>query len=785
MRPTILLPLAMLSLWAGAAIGDSEAAWQAWSAHWISVPGAPAHDYGVYHFRRSFDLPSKPSSFKVHVTADQRYQLFVNGERVGLGPARGDLFHWRFETYDLAPWLKAGRNVIAAVVWNLGPEAPVAQHTNQTGFLLGAATPAEQIVETGKSWKCFRDQAYAPEPVTAEMLQNEYYAAGPGERVNAARYPWGWEKPDFDDSSWVAAADVEHAAGRFASDSNTYWMLVPRSIPMPEMKLERLERVRGASVMAPQGFPAVAGRVVVPANTKATILLDNGHLTTAYPELIVSGGAGAKVTVGYAEGLYIPGTHRKDNRNDVEGRKFYGYRDVFLTDGGARRLFRPLWWRTYRYMQITVETKAAQLTLDDIHGVYTGYPFERKARLEGVPQELQKILDTGWRTARLCAHETYMDCPYYEQLQYVGDTRIQAMVSIYMSGDGRLVRNAIELINSSRTAEGATFSRAPSRLQQYIPPFSLWWIGMVHDYWMYQDDPLFVREMLPGVRSVLSFFAAHQKANASLGCVPWWNFVDWAHEWKDGVPPIEPDGSSAPIDLQLLLAYDWASKMEVSLGSRGLAEEYAASAAELRAAIRNMYWDPGRRYYADTPRKQEFSQHTQALAILAGLVNGNEARDLITRTIADKSLTECTIYFRYYLYSALRAAGEGDRYLDLLDEWRAQLARGMTTWAESPEPSRSDCHAWGASPNIELFRTVLGVDAAAPGFRRVVIRPHLGKLETISGTMPHPKGEIAVRLAQKEGKVDARVTLPEGIEGEFVWKGHRAPLSPGANHVTF
>jgi hypothetical protein len=563
-------------------------------------------------------------------------------------------------------------------------------------------------------------------------------------------------------------------------------MLVPRSIPAPEMKPERLARVRqstGATV--PAGFPAQVARVVVPANVKATVLLDNDRLTTAYPELLVSGGAGASITVGYAEGLYVPGTERKENRNEIQGKEFVGYQDVFLPDGGANRLFRPLWWRTYRYMKLTIATKSAPLTIEDLRGVYTGYPFVRKARFDGGPADLQKILDVGFHTERLCAHETFMDCPYYEQLQYVGDARIQALASLYMTGDARLVRNAIEQIDSSRTAEGATYSRAPSNLEQYIPPFSLWWIGMVHDYWMYQDDPIFVRQMLPGVRAVLSFFGSHQKANASLGRVPWWNFVDWAKKWNEGIPPSEADGSSAPLDLQLLLAYQWAAKLEAALGSKALAEQYDASAAELRAAIQNIYWDPSRRFYADTHRKAQFSQHTQSLAIVAGLVRGKDARDLIDRTIADRSLTQCTIYFRYYLHAALAAAGEGDRYLDMLDEWRGQLSRGLTTWAESFEPSRSDCHAWGASPNIELFRTVLGIDSAAPGFRRVVIRPALGKLTQVSGAMPHPKGEIAVSYALRDGKLEAGITLPEGVEGEFVWKGERRPLKPGASKLVF
>jgi hypothetical protein len=123
-------------------------------------------------------------------------------------------------------------------------------------------------------------------------------------------------------------------------------------------------------------------------------------------------------------------------------------------------------------------------------------PFERRARLEADDPGLARIQEVGWRTARLCAHETYMDCPYYEQLQYVGDTRIQALVSLYNSGDARLMRNAIDQIDDSRISSGATMSRYPTRLPQFIPSFSLWWIGMLHDYWWYVDDPAFVRRML-------------------------------------------------------------------------------------------------------------------------------------------------------------------------------------------------------------------------------------------------------------------------------------------------
>jgi len=773
-----------------------------WTARWIFVPDAPPAGYGVYHFRRRFRLDAVPAAFVTHVSADNRYQLYANGARVASGPARGDLFHWRYETVDLAPFLRAGENVLAAVVWNFGDETPEAQVTNRTGFLLQADGAAEKNVDTGAGWKCLRNEAYEMLPLDREEIRHQYYVAGPGDKVAAARYPWGWETPDFDDAGWKAPVVGPPGSSRDAFDAPSRWMLVPRSIPAMDEHPERLDRVRRASgVTVPAAFPRSPAPLTVPPRTSARLLLDQGYLTTAYPELVVSGGKDAAVGMRYAENLWVPRTGDKGNRDEIEGKEMRGLRDLFIADGGARRLFRPLWWRTYRYLELNVDTADEPLTVEDLRGVFTAYPFTRKARFDAADPELDRILDVGWRTARLCAHETYMDCPYYEQLQYVGDTRIQALVSYYASGDDRLARNAIEQIDDSRTSEGLTMSRFPTRLQQYIPPFSLWWIGMVHDYWRYRDDPEFVRGRLPGVRTVLSFFAERQRASGSLGAMPWWNFLDWVDAWPSGSPPgwnfvrdwaspssgridpQDPSGASAAMDLQLLIAYDAAADLEDDLGSKTLAAEYRQAAGRLRAEVPRLYWDASRQMYADTPAKKSFSQHANVLAILAGIVEGEPARVLMGRVLTEADLVPCSIYFRHYLHSALNLTGEGDRLLDQLGPWRRMLALGLTTWAEKEDPSRSECHAWGASPNFELLRTVLGVDSAAPGFRRVRIRPFLGRLARVSGSVPHPKGEVAVSLQREGEALEADVRLPEGVDGEILWRGARSAVGPGQSKV--
>ncbi|MBN2288294.1 MAG: alpha-L-rhamnosidase N-terminal domain-containing protein, partial [Candidatus Glassbacteria bacterium] len=454
-----------------------------WEASWICLPDRDRTSYGVFHFRREFELAGKPAGFTVHVSADNRYKLYVNGQWVGDGPARGDLDHWRFETYDLAPYLAAGKNLLAAVVWNFGEEVPWAQISHSTAFLLQGDTEAESVANTGEKWKVSESGAYSPLPISREQIPS-FCVVGPGDRVDGSRYPWGWEKPGFDDKAWSSAAPVPRvrATPREMRDADSHWNLVPRMIPLMEKTPQgpfTVRRCAGLS-LAPEK-PWDGGPLTVPPDSRVSILLDRTHLTTAYPELRAGGGKGAKISLTYAEALFDQ-QHRKGHRDKVEGMEVLGYHDEFLPDGGPDRLFTTLWFRTFRYIRLEVETADQPLTLYPLQSRYVGYPFRAEASFSSDDPSLERIWEVGWRTARLCAGETYFDCPYYEQLNYAGDTRIQALISLYVSGDDRLMRKAIALFDDSRIPDGLTQSRYPSCIHQIIPPYSLFWIVMLHDY---------------------------------------------------------------------------------------------------------------------------------------------------------------------------------------------------------------------------------------------------------------------------------------------------------------
>ena len=756
---------------------------ESWRAKWITHPDGPQREFGVFHFRKPFRLEKIPANFVIHASGDNRYELYVNGERVLAGPQRGDLFHWRYETLDIAPHLKAGKNVLAAVVWNYAEQAPMAQLTHETGFLLQGDGAAEQIANTNGSWRCYRNAALTMLPWDPRKVDG-YFVVGPGESWDGAKYPWGWEAPDFDDSAWKPAEVLDPGAPRGGRDSHSRWMLVPRNIPLMEEKPERLAKiVRSSGVQVKPDFIAGRAPVTVPANTHAVILLDRGQLTCAYPELVVSGGRGAEITLAHSESLYKG--REKGNRNETEGKEMHGYEDIYRPDCGAHRLFRPLWWRTFRYLQIDVKTGTEPLILEDIRALFTAYPFVQRARFESDDATLNQIWQVGWRTLRLSAHETYTDSPYYEQLQYIGDTRMTALISLYTSGDDRLVRNAIQLFDDSRTPDGLTQSRYPSFLPQYIPPYSLLWVGMLHDFWWYHGDPEFVRSYLLGSRGVLNWFESRLLPSGLLGPLEWWNFVDWVPAWNDGVPPLEADGQSSILSLQFAAALREAADLESALGIPERAEHYRAVRARIIEGVRIKCWDRARGLVADTPAKKDFSQHANVLAVLEDVVPPPDQPAVMKTVLADSSLSQATFYFRFYLHRAMKKAGLADDYVKQLDPWRQMLALGLTTWAENPEPTRSDCHAWSAHPNFDLLATVAGIEPAAAGFSEVTIEPHLGPLQKLTASLPHPLGDITVSYERKGEGLIADVTLPEKLSGSFVWNGKKVALHGGKQHLEF
>jgi len=777
-----------------------------WPARWIAHPEAAALP-SVVAYRRQFTV-SAAVTLRVYVSADERYALYLDGARIGRGPERGDRYHWFFETHALS--LTPGEHCLVAVVWALGEQAPLAQFGVVPGFILACDVPQWlPTLATGvASWETVRLDGLT------FFKNNLGFGVGANVEIDGARFPWGVERGEG--AGWgapcVSAEGISAGGYDQHGTLSAAHHLLSATLPAMRESPWRKGRVRHvASFTAADALLTVPIRraddlseehdaweallhgvdaVVIPPHTQRRVLIDLDDYVCAYTHLVVAGGAGAVVRVNWAESLYADALAawwdifhaQKGNRDAVEDKYYCGEGDVFRPDGGAGRVFENLWWKAGRYVEVLVETAGEPLVIQALDFLETRYPLEPEAEFHADDPRFAQTWPVMVRALQMCSHETYMDCPYYEQLMYVGDTRLEALVTYCLTRDDRLPRKAITLFDVSRFPHGLTQARYPCRSTQLIPPFSLWWCGMVYDYALWRDDADFVRARMPGVRAVLDAFLGYRNADGLIAAPPGWNYVDWTTDpaWHRGVPPDGEGGVNGILNWQFVLALTYAAALEDWLGEPEGAARYRRLVADTARATTAAFWNEARGLFADDRAGEHFSEHAQCLALLSGLVDADRQPRVTAGLLAAEDLTRATIYFRHYLFEAHRQVGRVDQLLGRLPAWFALPALGFKTTREKPEPSRSDCHAWGAHPIYHCYASILGIRPAAPGFRAVTVQPALGPLTAVRATLPHPQGEIAVDFTQPEpGILHGVITLPDGVSGQLLLGDAVYPLHGG------
>jgi hypothetical protein len=781
-----------------------------WPAKWIGPATFDLKSSFAFACRLRFSLATTLDA-RIHVSADQRYELFLDGQRLGRGPERGDLRNWFYESYDLH--LEAGEHTLAARCYWLSPDdmAPEAQLTVRPGFLLYAEGDASPLLSTGAAnWHVKVLDGYR---FAYPHRMGTYVATGARLIAMHERIDWRPDAPTDGSTGWSDAAVVGQAALLAQQwQSEPYWLLRPALLPAmldtvapaPTIRYvaacESVQtwkevvqdgRCLQAEIPAWQAMAAGGQGVTVPPHTRRRILLDLNDYRCFYPELEVSGGKGSCLTLTSAESLFIPRpdapdprfAKRKGNRSEIDGRVFFGIGDTHYPSGGEC-LCDAHWWLAGRYVEVCVGTADEPLEVKSLRLRETHYPYQFESRFHASDARLAELIPLALRTLEMCSHETSMDCPFYEQLNYVGDTRLQALVAMASSRDDRLVRKCIELFDVSRTTDGFTSSRYPTRTLQTIPTFSLWWVMKVHDYAMWRNDLPFVRERMAGVRAVMERWRKQVRQDGLVESPRGWNFCDWVPNWPKGMAPGAASGQSAILHWQLCLASSAAAALERLVGEPLLAQRHEELAWQLAQTAQDSYWDAEQGLFADDASHQHFSEHAQCLAVLTGMIPESQAQLVMQGIMRRDDLARTTIYFTHYLFEACRRTGQVAYLLERLRLWFDHRAQGFCTTMESPEPSRSDCHAWGAHPVFHYYATILGIRPAAPGFERVQIRPQLGELTAASGIMVHPRGDISVTVRRSGGRTECEVTLPPGLRGELVLGNRRTQLRPGRQLIT-
>lgn len=758
-------------------------------AAWVSHPQVRPDETVFLKYRAKFQsIAGKP--LRLHVSADERFALSLDGRLIARGPDRGTVERWTYSSYELS--LDPGEHVLEAVVWKLGGLAPLAQLSYRNGFVCKAEGDYDRLLTTGGTgslWRVGRltglEGYRMPETGFGVGCQFRQRGQSPF-RQELDR----WAVPA------VAVPAMTPSSGSCGLN-RPGWRLFPSELPD---QLERpcapgLFRAAATTADAARFFAATDAAspdcaawnallregkaMTIPAHSERTLLWDLGDYYCAYPELEACGGAGSEIDWAWAESLF-DAKGEKGDRNAFAGKRFQAAWDTVLPSGGDCYFTTP-WWRCGRWCELRVKTGAEPLALKRLGLIESRYPMVPTFSFACDDPTLGPVQQICLRGLQMCSHEMGFDCPYYEQQMYPGDTRIQLLVHSAVSPDDRLIRRAIELYDFSRREDGMIGMNFPTRGVQDSATYSLVWPLMFRDYLYWHDNLPWLRSRLPGLCATLDGFRAYANADGLLENLPGWNFMDWVPSWPGGVAP-DGDGLSSINNLFYVLALQSAGDVEAALGEEGLATYSRALAGNIGRRIVSLFWDSSRRMLADDRAHRHFSEHAQCLALLAGVLHDQQANDAFNGLVTAPDLARATVYFSHYLFETYVKCGRGDLVLKRLDLWRDYVKAGLKTPLESPGNARSDCHAWGAHPIYHLQTGIAGVTPAAPCFKRVRVAPQPGPLKEIHSRTPHPSGVIGIDLTFTNG-VQGKVTLPPGLTGTFVWDGNSQPLAPGENAI--
>lgn len=745
-------------------------------------------------FRKNIKLTEIPQKAELEISADTRYKLYINNDLVEVGPSKGDKSIWFKDHLDITRHLKKGTNILAVIVLRY-PENPMdGNHgmfrTATPGlYVKGKITTAdaqEISLDADASWKCKINKN-----VSFVREEERFAPLIVHENTSGNAEIFGWKTSEYDDSKWESAKPyINVEIHQAVSPGN----LQERTIPYMYRKDHRFTDIMAVSKSVHsqekwQEFIEGKTALEIPSDTEEIVEISAGEEMTGYISLVLSVGKSADITLTYAE-AYVQEEHvgpdhvaLKKDRLDQKNGHLEGYQDNYHVAGLGTQdepeIYEPFWFRTFRFVQLHIKTGAEPLTLQHFDYQETGYPLEVSTSVKTSDESLSDIWEISERTLRRCMHETYEDCPYYEQLQYVMDSRTQILYTYSVSADDRLARKCIDDLARAQRYDGLLNCSYPNCNPNIIPGFSIYYILMIYDHMMYFGDRKLVEKYMPTVERILQFFEEHLSEKGYVGKTgglimeeAFWSFIDWAQEWNptSGMPPA---GLKGPITMESLLyiyGLQHAAKLAEYLGRKDEASQFTERAVKAQNAVRT-YCVNTDGMVQDGPGVEEYSQHCQVFACLTDTIDTDQARVNILRTIEEKDhFAQCTVAMRFYLFRALEKTdlyAYTDQYWEA---WRTMLKNHCTTCVESEAYARSECHAWGSLALYELPGTILGVRPAAPGYEKIEIRPVSGYLKKAEGTVKTPKGMIYVKWTKEGDKLDITYQTPDSVKDQIICK---------------
>jgi alpha-L-rhamnosidase len=775
-------------------------------------------------FRRTIDLAIRPDTASIKITCDGRYQLFVNGVRVGRGPVRSAAMMLKYDTYDISGHLVAGTNVMAVLLHTYGVDTSWYERvrgmwapTFGDGGLWVAGDGGAEPFSSGPGWKVFE--------TTAWTQDTERMNSGLGfiESFDARRLDPEWTRSDFGDSDWDDVS-ILHVDGGGPDaffgglDIEPFPTLLANPLP-PLVEIEkRPARLFRAYRMGPAGElplhrlayeePILGDLSGVASNWNADrptdLKIDQGdgeavsllfkfdELLTGYPFIEITCEESAEIDIFVRES--IAGEYEGDlaDQPRIPRIPMLGH-DAHLarlTTRKGHQRFERFEWSAVRWIQVTVRNAPGGFVLHDVGVIHTHFPTKAEGAFTCDDSLLNQLWTLGRTTLQLCMHDGWEDCPSREQRQWLGDVTVEhaaAQAAFGPSANKLTAKYLIDVADSQRP-DGLTQMYAPGDHGVngiLIPDWTLQWILTAGDYLTYTGDEATIEAVFPAIQRALEWFERLRVSNGLVADLPYWHFMDWS--------AVGRKGEAATLNAQLAGALQAAADLARVLENPRAMRTYSARATEIQRALNARHWDKARGVYVDMvnpgtgQQNPRVSQHANAAMILWGNAPADRWSNMIER-ITDPSRVTFTAgppvapngepldevegvvlantFYSHFVYAALGKARRIDKALELMRaRYGPMLNAGAVSLWESYGPTASLCHGFSASPTWQMTTHILGLKPHGQGMSHMEFAPDLGDLNAAEGKLSTVRGDIVVSLKRITKGIEARLTLPPGVDG--------------------
>ena len=687
------------------------------------------------YVRRDFDLAAIPSSAMATVNVMGFYELYVNGKKVGpnvMGPALTD-YQKRslYETYDLAPYLRKGRNRIGLWLsrgWYLKykidrkPNSSVQHDTAIARMQLDMMVTGHPLrISTDGEWRC----KSSGRSLLGPWLWNKLG----GELVDARQDDAHWADPEVTNGDWYPVKEV--ASPAITADAQ-------RCPPMRVLKT----------------IPAIACTKLADGKYQ----LDFGTQLTGWLKLRLHGRAeGDTITIRYADKLAPLQTYNQMDRFICAGKPGDEFCSKFNYHG-------------FRWAIIEGLAEAPELA--DAEAQSIGADFETRGGFECSNELLNRMHEINLWTIRCLTQSGFLaDCPHRERLGYGdGQVSIEGCMMNFMM-QPFYDKWSTDWCDAANPDTGYIPHTAPQGIGGGGPGWggaaqALTW----RNYLYYQDTAILTRN-LDACRRHIAAIESHAKDGIvrNLGGTGSGFVGDWVAPGRGMDVNNRPPPNAAALFNNCYLIYlreQWAQMADV-LGRYDEAKACRAETGRLRPLIHAAFYDKDKQLYALD------EQSYYLMPLMTGVVP-EELRPVILKKLEEcirvtrKGHLDTGMLGTYFLLNYLMEIGRNDLlYLVVTQKdypgWGFMIEQGATTWWEQWNGHWSQIHSCFTSLDGWFYQGLAGIrpDELEPGFKKVIIKPAVvGDLTWVKCYHDSPYGRIVSNWKREDQKLSMEVTIP-------------------------